>query len=371
MNVYIYECVNNVFVKLDVIDSYKSLIWIKRYQALGECELYIAATETLMKLFQKPHIFLVREDDPKSMMMVTTLELQTDPEGMDYLIVKGQAAERVLGQRITWGQMTIATGTNGAAAEILINANLTDVSRPTGTAPSIVERRQRRGMPFVKLGEVVHAGSGFRAQLDSENLLDVVLKICVDGGIGLRSRFVDGYIYIDIYIGKDRTISQSVNERVIFSPDYENIGKTSYLYDMTQIATMAVVLGEGQGSARERPRVEPTEESGIDLFEIKIDASNISRTTTDGEMPQAEYIECLTQEGKMQLAQRKVKRSFEGEIVTQQMYVCGESYDLGDKVTVQNEYGLTGSAVVMEISDVIDDTGRQIYPTLSEWALEE
>lgn len=371
MNVYVYECIDNAFYKREIIDSYKSLIWIKRFQALGECELYIAATETLMKLFQKPHIFLVREDDPESMMMVTAMELQTDPEGMDYLIVRGNAAECVLRQRIVWGQKNLAADTNGMAARVVINENLTDVSKPAGSLPYIEYVREQRKMPCVKLGNVSYTGAGFQAQLDCDNLLETVYKICIDGGLGVKSRFDGSYIYIDIYTGIDRTTAQTTNERVIFSPDYENLGKTQYDYNTSNLATMAIVLGEGQGTARVRVNVEPEEKSGLDRFEIGISASSVSRTTDDGEMSLLEYQQCLRKEGAMQLASKKVKRSFEGEIVTQQMYVCGESYDLGDKVTVQNEYGLTGSAIVMEISDVIDDTARQIYPTLSEWTLED
>ena len=371
MSVYVYECVDNVFYRRAIIDDFKSLIWARRFQTLGDCELYAAASEPLMVLFQKPHIFLMREEDPTSLMLVRQVQLQTDPENGDFLIVKGQAAECIVGYRIVWGQRNLSVDTSGGAARVIINENLTDVSRPAGALPIYELVRQQRGIPCVKLGSVSNTGAAYQAQFDNTNLLDAVFDICVNGGLGLKSHFDGSYIYIDVYAGKDRTINQSVNDRVIFSPDFENIGKTAYMYDNTQLATLAFVMGEGQGTARERTLVEPTITSGLDRREITINASEVSRTTDDGEMPIDEYRRCLAQEGAAQLARRKVKRTFEGEIVTQQLYICGSSYDLGDKVTVQNEYGLTGSAIVQEITEVVDETGRQIYPTLSEWTLEE
>lgn len=371
MDVYAYELKNNAFERLAVIDSYRSLIWVKRFQELGECEMYIAATAELMEIFDREHIFLARASDPESLMYVRSVELQTDPEDGDFLIIKGQPAECLVGFRITWGQQTIGTGTSGSAAEILLRHNLTDPDRPTGTAESIVAMRQRRKMPFMKLGNIAYAGSGFKGQFDSENLLDAVYKVLVGGGLGLRSRFTGGSIYLDVYRGLDRTTAQNVNPRVVFSAEYENIGETSYLTDNTMIATMAVVLGEGNGSARARPRVETAAASGIDHVEIAVDASGVSRTTTDGEMEMSEYIACLEREGYMQLGRRKVKRSFEGEIVNDLMYRCGTSYDLGDKVTVANAYGVTGSAYIMEITEVVDENGQRVYPTLSEWTIEE
>ena len=68
-----------------------------------------------------------------------------------------------------------------------------------------------------------------------------------------------------------------------------------------------------------------------------------------------------------ELAKVKELTDFSGEILAGNSYKYGIDYSLGDKVTVINEYGIRGTAVVSEITEVEDETGYSIYPTLSEW----
>ena len=55
-----------------------------------------------------------------------------------------------------------------------------------------------------------------------------------------------------------------------------------------------------------------------------------------------------------------------GEVIASR-YKYGTDYNLGDKVQVENEYGISGTAVVTEVTEVEDETGYNVYPTLSEW----
>ena len=47
MDIYVY---NPDLEQLGVIDQYKSLIWANRYKDLGDCELYVPATEENLNL---------------------------------------------------------------------------------------------------------------------------------------------------------------------------------------------------------------------------------------------------------------------------------------------------------------------------------
>ena len=59
--------------------------------------------------------------------------------------------------------------------------------------------------------------------------------------------------------------------------------------------------------------------------------------------------------------------TFMGEIgySTQSRY--GIDYTLGDKVIVQNGYGVNMSAYVTEVTEVQDAGGYAVHPTLSNW----
>ena len=53
---------NRNLERIDIIDSYTSLIWANRYDDIGDCELYVEANEKYFELL-KPGNYLIRDDD--------------------------------------------------------------------------------------------------------------------------------------------------------------------------------------------------------------------------------------------------------------------------------------------------------------------
>ncbi|MBQ2347497.1 MAG: hypothetical protein II388_03890, partial [Clostridia bacterium] len=127
--------------------------------------------------------------------------------------------------------------------------------------------------------------------------------------------------------------------------------------------------GQGEGSDRIVENVTTTGKSDLDLREMWIDARNESTTTDDGEIPEAEYRQMLAQEASKEIALARETTEFSGELLDNNLYTYGTDYNLGDKVSVKNEFGITGSAIVSEIIEVDDEQGHRIYPTLSEWSV--
>ena len=79
----------------------------------------------------------------------------------------------------------------------------------------------------------------------------------------------------------------------------------------------------------------------------------------------------LQNQGVEALEQRKITTSFNGEILNYNNYQYGVDYNLGDKVSVINEYGIRGNATITEITEVEDENGYRLIPTLSEWTVIE
>ena len=77
----------------------------------------------------------------------------------------------------------------------------------------------------------------------------------------------------------------------------------------------------------------------------------------------------LSQHGKEEIKKATETIQFNGEILNSNAYTYGVDYNLGDVVQVINEYGITGTAMITEITEVEDETGYSIYPTLSEWSV--
>ena len=79
----------------------------------------------------------------------------------------------------------------------------------------------------------------------------------------------------------------------------------------------------------------------------------------------------LKADGMEALEQQRVVTSFSGDILNYNNYTYGVDYNLGDKVSIINEYGVRGNATITEITEVEDENGYRLIPTLSEWAVIE
>ena len=73
-------------------------------------------------------------------------------------------------------------------------------------------------------------------------------------------------------------------------------------------------------------------------------------------------------QGAEELESTKETVEFSGEMLDVNQYRYGVDYNLGDKVSVVNEYGIKGTAIVTEITEVEDENGYKIVPTFSEWS---
>ena len=356
MVLYIWEYKNSTFTPVTVIDYATSVIWVKRQNKPGEFELYVHATEELLELFSGD-IFITRTDD-KTVMYVENVDLTTNDETGDYLTITGRSAECMLGRRIIPKQVNFID----TAAEIVIRTLITmQVIAPTDTA---------RKIPFIQLGQLQGYTDAINKQVTGKNLLDVISEICIEQNYGFEMTFNNGVFTFDIYKGVDHSYGQSVNPVVVFSPAFENLGNTEYSRDTTTYYNSVYVAGEGEGAARKIANVIAADNpTGFYIREKWVDARNTSSTTDGSPIPESEYMELLEQQGYEELSAAKETTNFSGEILNNNVYIYGVDYNLGDKVAVKNEYGVTGAATVTEMTEVEDESGYQIRPTLSEWSV--
>ena len=88
--------------KKHLIDIYSSAIWVPRYNDIGDCELVIDATsENLKKI--KECKYIARDDDDM-VCKIEKIEIKTDVENGDQLIVTGADIKKILNQRIVMKQ---------------------------------------------------------------------------------------------------------------------------------------------------------------------------------------------------------------------------------------------------------------------------
>ena len=128
---------------------------------------------------------------------------------------------------------------------------------------------------------------------------------------------------------------------------------------------VALVGGEGEGNQRKYQAVGYGNPSGLDRYEIFVEADDIS--SNDNEITESEYLLLLSERGIEALAETGTTESFEGIVENQMMYVYKEHYQMGDIVQVKNKYNITATARVVEIIESENETGYHAVPTFSTW----
>ena len=75
--------VDSTFEKIDIIDTATSVIWIERYQDLGQFELYISALPRWVDEFTNNEIFITKQGSSCAM-YVESVKLRRTPKEGDY-----------------------------------------------------------------------------------------------------------------------------------------------------------------------------------------------------------------------------------------------------------------------------------------------
>lgn len=408
---------------IGVIDSYRSLIWSERYVDIGDCELYLPADANNIDLLKKDR-YLYRDSD-HMVCRIDYVEITTDSEEGNYLIVKGSDTKKLCDQRIITKTMFCK-----GSVELFLRKMITDTI--INPSDSVRKMKKTNGNNLVSLETATGLTEKMDCQVTWDNVGQKIREICETFGFGYRFLLTSGLLQVSIYKGTDRRNS------VIFSDAYENLSSTDYIDDKTNMGNTAVVGGEGQGS--KRTVVTLGTYSGINRFEIFQDSDAISRsvtyqdltgTYTDGtvvsdngtyyyQVPSLDaptydsnhlawlqtnypggslvtvdgqefwrianvniasvvgaspdnnstatlldivYLSSLLSSGADARSEYGEQIIFEGKVIPDITFIYGTDYYLGDIVTVENEYGIQNPARITEVIEVLDENGYSVEPT--------
>lgn len=339
---------NENFKLLGIVDTGSSVIWANRYRQCGDFELYVPTSAQLLELLQEDR-FVGRSDDDM-LCIIEKVIATTDEENGDYMTVTGRCGRSILARRIVWDQTAI-TGT----PEYVMRKLVTDAF----ISPAIPERK------YDKL--ILAPAHGYEditisVQFTGDNVLTAIEELCAKYNYGFKITLQDGLLVVDFYKGVDRSVNQEENIQVVFSEEYDNLNASTYTKDKTAYKSVALVAGEGEGSARRRTVVSrSTDLSGLHRRELFVDAKDIS--SNDGEISSADYMAQLAERGTTSLIEAARVESMEGTVEPRQMYIYGRDYNLGDTVSVITKYGVHATTQPLEVVEVWDENGYTCTPT--------
>lgn len=337
------------------IDDYESLQFIRRYYSVGEFELRINADKKHVDLINKDIIVVLGNQFHKAG-IIKSRSISLDGEQW---VFQGPTLKGIMGQRITVPPVGLAydafKGTAESAMKHYVNANVINPVDPDRkiTQVSTIETSNRGGQVnwqsrFKVLSEELQ-GIGETAELGWEVFIDPVAKTW---------RF-------DIVQGIDRSINQTINPPVIFSPDFRNVKSQEYTDSDLNYRNFGYVAGDGEGEDRRVVKLGTA--SGMDRLETFIDARDIQETTEDETpIPESEIVANLTDRGNQKLITEFANQStFESQLLIAEMTTNNMAYEedwnLGDIVTVQNrKWGVTLDSRITETKETYEPGGFQL-----------
>lgn len=325
---------------IGVIDVFSSVIWTKRYYNCGDFELYIPVGHLDVLTVGN---YIHRLDNDR-IMVIENIQISTDSENGNFLTVSGRTVECLLSRRIVWNQTTFS----GTVENLIYKLIRENAIEPTDS---------NRKIPLLSIG----TSQGFTETIDKQitgtNLLDAIVDLCTTYQYGFKITLENGKFVFSLYKGNE-------SSGVVFSPEFDNLINTTYKRDVSNFANVALVAGEGEGAARKNYSVGNA--SGLDRSEIYVDARDLS-TNTNQTITAEEYNAILAARGEEKLAEHVVTEGFEGNVEPSRTYTYKSDWDIGDVVTVVNEYGMTANPRIIEIIESEDENGTAIVPTFTTW----
>lgn len=345
---------NSNYEKIAVIDNYQSIIWTLRYYTPGDFELYTPATPELFQMLKKDYM-LVRDidcigDEYHNVMMIRNIEIQSDAETGDSLIVTGQCLKSIVARRVV-AEQTNLSGTVTSCIRTLITQNIISPSNSDRAISNFTLGTDSTDNP-----------PNMSMQITGANLAEAIAEIGTTYGYGWDVFVKNGNLVFYIYEGADRSYNQNTNPHVVFSTEYDNLLSSNYIENRDNYANVAIVAGEGEGTARKKVTVGTA--TGLDRIEIWVDDRNASSNA--GTIDPTDYSALLEAAGEEKLAETTITTEFTGEIIPNVNFIYGEDYFLGDIVQIENDYGISKAVRITEIISSKDENGENVIPTFEE-----
>lgn len=348
MDIYI---LNKNLETVGILDTYNSVIWTSRFYSEGDFELCVGATKEMLELL-KQNYYLVRDkdingDEMHNVMIIKNIEVQADPENGNQLVLTGKDIKAIIGQRVVSSQTSVR-GDFKECIHLLLIENM--------IYPSIDARKIQN----LKFEWVEGLDNYFEKQVTGDNLGEFISVVCEEYNIGWEVYIKGGNFVFKFYEGKDRSYNQNVNPYVVFSKEFDNLVNSDYQYLTEEFKNVAIVAGEGEGSSLKKTIVGDAE--GLERYEMWVDADTSS---DEGMITDEEYIALLQSKGTEALTEFVNNELFDGEADTTIQYILNKDFFLGDVVQIENEYGITATARILEIIESEDESGTSVIPTFS------
>lgn len=373
-----FMVLNKNYDGIAMIDTFTSAIWTVRYDEAGDFEIYTPVRLDYIQVMQIGNYLWNRDSD--RLMVIETVEIETDSEEGPQLIITGRSLESILDRRIVTSSQNFSGNLQSVLFAIIQNEVIS--SDETRQIPGFsLKANSDSRITSISISELSIRG---------ENVYDVVCSLCQANKVGWRilPKGTGGFEF-ELYVGTDRSYAQSVNLYVTFSPSFENLLNSNYIKSFKSYKNSIYAVGtyqkevilqnkykddNGEWVVEEQTTYEEAEvvtwqysetatPSGLARREMFIDNGGVNDGEQGGEY--ATWNAVNKEKAIAELGEHQTTTAFEGELEATRQYIYGEDFNIGDIVQVENEFGITGTVYISEIVFSQDVNGITITPTFT------
>lgn len=373
-----FMVLNKNYDGIAMIDTFTSAIWTVRYDEAGDFEIYTPVRLDYIQVMQIGNYLWNRDSD--RLMVIETVEIETDSEEGPQLIITGRSLESILDRRIVTSSQNFSGNLQSVLFAIIQNEVIS--SDETRQIPGFsLKANSDSRITSISISELSIRG---------ENVYDVVCSLCQANKVGWRilPKGTGGFEF-ELYVGTDRSYAQSVNPYVTFSPSFENLLNSNYIKSFKSYKNSIYAVGtyqkevilqnkykddNGEWVVEEQTTYEEAEvvtwqysetatPSGLARREMFIDNGGVNDGEQGGEY--ATWNAVNKEKAIAELGEHQTTTAFEGELEATRQYIYGEDFNIGDIVQVENEFGITGTVYISEIVFSQDVNGITITPTFT------
>lgn len=354
-------------VVIGIIDDAKSIIWEQQYYDAGTFEVYCRATILNQQLLQIGNY--VTRTDNENIGIIESVEIKFEAENGLMITASGRFAKSILDRRLIYNI------SGHTIYPIVFSGNLETAVRNLVSSNIINATDTSRNINFIELGAVAgitdiissNTGESADKQTSYANLLsytDNLLRGYHHGAKMILDESTKKLQYA-VYTGKDRSNGNTDgNNPIVFSQDFDNLTSSDYQISNMEWKNVALIGGQGEGTARFCVLMVDSAQTGINRREVFIDSSSQSKTYKNNsdqevEYTDAEYTELLITDAMQKISEFKEIETFSGEIdITNSIYKFNRDFFLGDLVTIQdNQIGVFQTVRIIKATEVQDDNG--------------
>lgn len=345
-----YYILDNNFIPLAAFENYISFLWTDRYAEEGDFEIETVPEASLLAVCKQD--YYIMNTDSEHEMIIEGLKIVTDVEDGPRLYVTGSSLESILKRRIVWSK-TVLNGNLQNGIKTLLDENIISPTDTSRKIPNFIFQAST-DTDITKL-EIAR-------ECDKENLYDLIVDICKTKKIGFKIvRNTSNQFVFSLYAGKDHSYTQETLPFVAFSPKFDNLENSEFNNSTADsVNTVYVTGGENDSES-----LVLGNNSGLTRRE-----SHVSAGTMD-ENYSGSYTDFLTEKGNEELKDKKITKTFEGNVDATGLFKLGVDFSLGDIVQIENEFEIRDRARIVEIIHSDDKSGRIVYPTFEAYEEEE